>query len=168
MSAFKEAVRSGLEEYFDQLKRAIEGLTPEELRWQATVHTNHIAWLVWHIARVEDSWVNRYLRGAAQVWTAEGWADRFRMDPESNGFGQTIEEVRAMPELSLLDLEAYLDAVRAVTLQYLEQATDADLSRTYHHPRQGDLTGTWIMGHILVEESQHVGQVALLRGMMRG
>ena len=28
--------------------------------------------------------------------------------------------------------------------------------------------GTWIVGHILIEESQHVGQVALLRGMMRG
>jgi hypothetical protein len=90
------------------------------------------------------------------------------MDPESVGTLQTMEEVRAMPEIPLTDLMAYFDAVRAVTRRYLDQATDADLSREYHSPRLGPLTGAWIMGHILVEESQHVGQVALLRGMIRG
>ena len=168
MSAFKEVVRSGLEEYLRGLQRTIEGLTPAETRWQPTVHTNHIAWLVWHMARVEDVWVNRYLRGTPEVWTADGWADQFRMDAESTGFGQTMEEVRTMPELPLPDLMAYFDAVRAVTRRYLDQATDADLLREYHHPHLGILTGTWIIGHILVEESQHVGQVALLRGMLRG
>ncbi len=168
MSAFKEAIRSGLEEYLQGLQRAIEGLTPAEARWQPTVHSNHIAWLIWHIARVEDGWINRQLRGTDEVWTADGWAARFRMDPESNGFGQTMEDVRAMPELPLTDLMAYFDAVRAVTRQYLDQATDADLAREYHHPRRGPITGSWVLGHILVEESQHVGQVALIRGMMRG
>ena len=46
MDAFKEAVRSGLEEYLQSLERAIDGLTPAEARWQPTMHTNHIAWLV--------------------------------------------------------------------------------------------------------------------------
>ena len=73
-----------------------------------------------------------------------------------------------MPEIALTDLLAYFDAVRAVTSRYLEQATDADLAREYPHPRVGVRPGTWIVGHILVEESQHTGQVALLRGMMRG
>jgi uncharacterized damage-inducible protein DinB len=168
MNAFKEAIRSGLEEYLQGLKTAIEGLTPAQARWQPTVHTNHIAWLVWHTARVEDWWVGRYLRGNSEVWTADGWADRFSMDPESIGVGQTTEEVRAMPEIPLTDLIAYFDAVRAVTRQYLEQATEEDLSRNYQHPRRGAVTGTWIVGHILAEESQHVGQIALLRGMMRG
>ena len=168
MSAFKEAIRSGLEEYLQALHRAIAGLTPADLRWQPTPHTNHIAWLVWHMARVEDRWVNRHLRETTEVWTADGWADRFGMDPESTGFGQTMEEVRAMPEIALTDLLAYFGAVRAVTRQYLAQATDTDLLREYPHPRLGARLGTWIMGHILVEESQHVGQVALLRGMLRG
>ena len=168
MSAFKEAIRSGLEEYLQGLHRAVAGLTPAEARWQPTVHTNHIAWLVWHMARVEDRWVNRHLRGTTEVWTAAGWADRFGMDPESTGFGQTMEEVRAMPEIPLTDLLAYFDAVRAVTRQYLDQATDADLAREFPHPRVSARPGSWIVGHILVEESQHTGQVALLRGMMRG
>jgi uncharacterized damage-inducible protein DinB len=167
MSTFKEAIQSGLEEYLQDLQRALEGLTPAEVRWQPTLHTNHIAWLVWHMARMEDRWVSRIWQ-RPEVWTADGWAERFRMDPASNGVGQTMEEVRAMPEIPLTDLLAYFDAVRAVTRQYLAQATDADLSRAYPRPRGGTVTGSWVLGHLLVEESQHLGQVALLRGMMRG
>jgi hypothetical protein len=125
MSTFKEAIQSGLEEYLQALQRAIAGLTPPEVRWQPAPHTNHIAWLVWHMARVEDGWVSR-LRRRLPVWQADGWADRFHMDPVSSGGGQTMEEVRAMPEISLTDLMAYFDAVRAVTRRYLEQATDTD------------------------------------------
>ena len=166
MSTFKEAIRSGLEEYLQGLQRALEGLTPAEVRWQPTLHTNHIVWLVWHMARTEDVWISR-LRRTTEVWKADGWADRFHMDPASTGSGQTMEEVQAMPEIPLTDLMAYFDAVRVVTRRYLDQATDADLSQEYP-ARLGPRTGTWIIGHILVEESQHVGQVALLRGMMRG
>ena len=168
MNTFKEAIRSGLEEYLQELQRAIEGLTPAEARWQPTDHTNHIAWLVGHMARVEDRWVNQILRGTTEVWIEDGWAKRFNMAPESFSAGQTIEEVRAMPDISLTDLMAYFEAVRAVTRQYLDQATDADLVREYRHPQRGAITGIWIMGHVLVEESQHTGQVALIRGMMRG
>jgi uncharacterized damage-inducible protein DinB len=167
MSTFKEAIQSGLGEYLQGLQRALEGLTPAEVRWQPTLHTNHIAWLVWHMARAEDLWISQ-LRRSPESWNAEGWADRFRMNPTSTGNRQTIEEVRAMPEIPLTDLMAYFDAVRAVTRQYLEQATDADLSREYPHPREGTVTGSWVLGHILVEESQHLGQVALIRGMIRG
>ena len=59
------------------------------------------------------------------------------MDPASSGAGQTMEEVRTMPAIPWTDLMAYFDAVRAVTRHYLEQATDADLSQEYSHPRLG-------------------------------
>jgi len=168
MNAFKAAIQSGLDEYLQQLHRALDGLSPVELRWQPTLHTNPIIWLVWHMARVEDRWINRALQDRAEVWTAQGWDARFGMDPTSTGNGQSIEDVRAMPALPLTDLLAYFDAVRVMTHQYLDQATDADLTRAYPHPRMGSRTGTWIVGHLLVEISQHVGQVALIRGLIRG
>ncbi|MDH3604711.1 MAG: DinB family protein [Candidatus Tectomicrobia bacterium] len=162
MSSFQESILNGLE----GLQHALEGLTSAEARWQPTLYTNHIAWLVWHMARGEDAWRSR-LQESPQVWTSEGWAGRFHMDPVSVGVGHTMDEVRSMPDISLTDLMAYLDAVRAVTRHYLAHATDADLAREYNHPRLGTITGAWSVGHILVEVSQHVGQVELLRGMMR-
>jgi uncharacterized damage-inducible protein DinB len=167
MSTFKDALRSGLEEYLERLQAATEGLTPAEVRWQPTMNTNPIAWLVWHMARVEDSWLSRLRDGAAQVWNSQGWAGRFGMDSESNGSGHSSEDVRAMPEIPLNDLMAYYEAVRALMRRYLDQATEADLARTYRQ-RGNERSGAWILGHILVEESQHTGQVAMIRGMMRG
>ena len=38
MSTFKAAIQSGLEEYRQALHRALEGLTPAEIRWQPTPH----------------------------------------------------------------------------------------------------------------------------------
>jgi len=54
LSAFKETIRRGLEEYLQGLKGPIKNLTPAEALWQPTICTSHIAWLVWHMARVED------------------------------------------------------------------------------------------------------------------
>ena len=72
-----------------------------------------------------------------------------------------------MPETPLSDLTAYFDAVSLVPRRYLGQAPDNDLSRAYQHWGPNP-SGTWILGHNLVEESQHMGQVAMIRGMMRG
>ena len=72
-----------------------------------------------------------------------------------------------MPEIPLSDLTAYFDAVSLVTRRCLGQPTGNDLSRAYHH-RDDYPSGTWILGHILGEENQHMGQVAIIRGMMRG
>src|SRR5262245_55151168 len=127
MSTFKEDIQSGLEEYLQALTRAIEGLTPTEIRWQATPHTNHIAWLVWHMARVEDGWVSR-LRQGPPVWQADGWAARFHMDPTgSGGAGQTMEEGRAMPESPRSDLMAYVDGVTGRRRPSPGQGLDAAL-----------------------------------------
>ena len=79
-----------------------------------------------------------------------------------------MDEVRAMPDIPLTDLMAYFKAVRAKTRQYLDQVTDADLLQEHRHPRLGMVKGVWSIGHLLVEQSQHVGQVALIRGMIRG
>src|SRR6266704_390748 len=68
---FKEAIRSGLDEYLQALQRAIEGLTPAEAYWQPTLHTNHIAWLVWHMARAEDRTSTPYRPGRPVAY-AEG------------------------------------------------------------------------------------------------
>ena len=168
MTDFKDAIISGLAEFLDGLKKAVDGLAPAELRWQPTLASNSIAWLVWHMARVEDRWVNGVLRGGVELWVSDGWHRKFGMAEEAHGYGETMEQVRAMPDVAMSELLAYFDAVRNSSLAHLEQMTPEQLAETYHHPRRKGLTGAWILGHILVEESQHLGQVALIRGMIRG
>ena len=168
MTDFKDAIKSGLAEYMAGLKKAVDGLTPAELRWQPTLASNPISWIVWHMARVEDRWVNRVLRGGVELWISDGWHEKFGMSEEAHGFGETADQVRAMPDVAMSDLLDYFDAVRQSTLAHLEQMTPLELGTTYPHPRLTGITGAWILGHILVEESQHLGQVAYIRGMIRG
>ena len=166
---FRDIVRSGLEEYTGHLKRAVEGLTPAELRWQPSLQSNHITWLVWHIARVEDGWVNEYLRESDPLYRSGGWADRFGLAPERGGFGDTAEDIAAFPEIPLSDLFAYHEAVRKSTLALLDTLTEADLTLTRTTRRtQSPPTVAWTLGHLLVENAQHVGQAAFIRGLLRG
>jgi uncharacterized damage-inducible protein DinB len=49
-----------LAEYLGDLRKALDGLTPEERRYQPTPDAHHIDFAVWHMARVEDDWVHRF------------------------------------------------------------------------------------------------------------
>lgn len=169
MSDFKDAVRSGLIEYLEGLEKALDGLTQDELRYQPALHANFIEWIVWHMARVEDRWVNLVLRQDDDLWVKRGWYEHFGMDPDDYGREDTAEMMRAMPRLDMADLMRYYREVREATLAHLDTMTPADMEQVFLHPRRGiEVTGAWVLGHILVEEAQHLGQVAYLRGMMRG
>ena len=94
MTDFKDAIKSGLTEFLDGLKKAVDGLSPAELRWQPTLSSNPIVWIVWHTARVEDRWVNQVLRGGVELWISDGWHRKFGMSEVAHGYKETIEQVR--------------------------------------------------------------------------
>lgn len=164
----RDVARNGLEEYLSGLKSTVDGLTPVELYWQPSPSSNHIAWLVWHMARVEDGWYNRYIGGGEPVWTEDGFCTRFRLSAERGGYGDTAEEIADFPKLSIEELFEYSDAVRASALIRLNGLTSDDLEKTCDSSRDDAPTIAWVLSHVLVEEGQHLGQAAYIRGMLRG
>ncbi|MBT3994723.1 MAG: DUF664 domain-containing protein [Chloroflexi bacterium] len=167
MSSFRDSVKSGMSEYLGELKDKLEGLTDAELYWQASLDTNTIVWLVWHMARVEDNWINSVIAGGDSVWDAGGWAAKTGITSEGNGYSNTMDEVRALPEVAVSDLLAYYDAVRAAAFGVIDGISDEDISNEFSRGGR-TITWGWILGHVIVEESQHLGQVALIRGIIRG
>ena len=77
MQAFKKAIVSGLEEYLNALYKAIEGLSEAELNWQPSLESNSIIYLLWHMGRVEDNWINKVIGGNETVWIRDGWNKKF-------------------------------------------------------------------------------------------
>jgi len=167
MSGFKGALKSGMNEYLTELKSKLEGLTDAELRWQATLDSNSIVWLVWHMAKVEDGWINNSIAGGESVWDSGGWADKTGISVEGSGYGQTADEVRAMPAVPVADLVEYFDAVRAASFKVIDGISDEDLSKMFTRGNRS-VTWSWILGHVLAEEAQHLGQIGFIRGMVRG
>ena len=57
----------------------LKGLTETQVRTRPHAGVNTIAWLIWHMARIEDVGVNRFVVDGAQVLD-DGWRARLGID----------------------------------------------------------------------------------------
>jgi hypothetical protein len=161
-------VRIGLEEYLDGLRKALTGLTAAERRFQPNAHGNHIDFIVWHMARDEDGEIHSFARRTTEIWHGEAWYQKLGLPPGDDGFGYTTEQVVALPQFSIADCMAYYEVVRRATLQYLDGLTPIDLERCPDPQQRPGYSIGRMFSHLVVEGSQHLGQVAYLRGLQRG
>ena len=145
---------------------AVEGLDEAALTHRVGGSANSIAWLVWHLTRVQDDHVAD-AAGSEQVWTAQDWVTRFGLPfpPEATGYGQGSEEVAAVRASADL-LLGYYDAVHERTLQYLGEITDADLDRIVDRRWDPPVTLGVRLVSIADDDVQHAGQAAFVRGVV--
>ena len=165
---FRDIVKADLAEYMEDLDDALEGLTPEERRFQPTPESHHIDFVVWHIARVEDGLINHRIRHSQQVWERDGWHEKLGLPEHDSGFGFSVEQVVNLPHFSLDDLMAYYRTVREEAFQCIDLLTAEDLNTKIVMTADWEVTVGGMLGHLIVEEAQHVGQIAYIRGIQRG
>ena len=165
------------------MQRAVVGLSDAQMRARPS-GLNSIAWLLWHIARVEDACICETVLGEPQLLD-DAWCKRLGTDERGDGEGMTSAQVTAVGDvIDLPALHAYRDAVcqrtremvaplwpdrwhLALTDEEIEDrvargAIPADeAAHLRDHTRAGLL---WWWG---VEHSHyHLGQAAMLRGLV--
>jgi DinB family protein len=145
---------------------AVDGLTAEELTARLDPRANSIAWLVWHLSRIEDDHVAE-VAGTPQVWISGGWARRWRLpfDDSDTGYGHTARHVAAVtgePDILL----GYFNAVHAMTVDYVRRLTDADLDRVvddnWHPPVTLGARMVSVAGH----NFEQLAQADFIRGIL--
>jgi uncharacterized damage-inducible protein DinB len=143
------------------------GLTPQQLAFRAAPDANSIAWLVWHLTRVQDDHVAG-VEQTGQVWTSGGWAPRFGFAEGSRdtGYGHTSGQVAAVQVKSAEVLTAYYDAVHERTIRYVTTLTDADLSRIVDERWDPPVTLAARLISVISDDLQHAGQAMYLRGII--
>ncbi|GIF10015.1 mycothiol transferase [Actinoplanes teichomyceticus] len=153
----------------DLVGGAVDGLTPQQLRWAPRPGANSIGWLVWHLTRVQDSHLAELL-GADQVYTGADWAGRFgrKPDPSDTGYGHTAADVAAVVPESARALTDYYQAVHDRTMTYLDGLTDADLDRVVDRNWDPPVTLGVRLVSVYDDDAQHVAQAAYLRGLLPG
>lgn len=146
---------------------AVEGLTPAQLTEAPRPGANTIAWLIWHLARVQDHHVAELL-DAAQLWVTGDWAGHFGLeaDPANTGYGHTASEVATVRPDAGQVLLAYLDAVSERSRALLEDVTPADLDRVVDRRWDPPVTLGVRLVSVADDCLQHVGQAAYLRGLL--
>ncbi|MHA7156319.1 mycothiol transferase [Arthrobacter sp. TMN-50] len=155
----------------DTVRRAVRGLDVDQLAFRPGGtdgrQGNSVGWLIWHLARVQDS----HLADAARVpelWISSGWSERFdlNLDNSDTGYGHTSAQVDEVRPSSLQLLVDYYDAVHARTIEYVAGLDETDLDRIVD--TSWDLPVTLLVRLVSVIEDclQHAGQAAYVRGML--
>ena len=152
----------------EQVPAVVGGLDTDDLAWRPDPDANSIAWLIWHLTRIEDDHVSE-VAGTEQVFTSDGWYERFGLPfpADAHGYGHSSAEVAAVKVPSDL-LAGYHDAVAEAVLAYVGTLTPGDLDRVVDERWDPPVTLGVRLVSVLSDDLQHVGQAAYVRGLLSG
>jgi hypothetical protein len=164
------AAREILEDAFGRIRELVadlcEHVTPAQAAYRLTPTANSIGWLVWHLTRVQDDHLSG-ITGEEQVWTSDGWYDRFGLPlaPHDTGFAHSADQV----ELVVADpalLDDYQAAVHDRTIAYVSTVDPDELGRVVDEAWDPPVTASVRLVSIVGDCLQHLGQAAYVRGML--
>lgn len=173
----------------EMVRDMLADLTEEQVRTAPCEGVNTLAWLVWHIARVEDVGVNRLVLDDQQVFDSGEWARRLNVPRQDFGTGMTQAEVRSLSAcVDLVQLAAYTDAVADRTRKvvqgmrpedldtindaaYIQRVVDQDGFVTEGQGwvpayMQGQPRGFFLCHMALTHKFVHIGEGNAIRGLM--
>jgi uncharacterized damage-inducible protein DinB len=147
---------------------AVADLSEAQLAVRLDPEANSIAWLVWHLTRIQDD----HLADAAhaeQVWTSQAWVERFGLpfDFRDTGYGHQADDVAAVQVDSGELLVGYQEAVHEQATRYVSQLEDADLARIVDHSWDPPVTLGVRLVSVIADGLQHAGQAAFVRGILQ-
>lgn len=150
----------------EEVHNAVDGLSKEQLAFRVDDDANSIAWLVWHLTRIQDDHVSD-VAGAEQVWTSRGWAERFGLPfgRLATGYEHSSGDVAAVQVGAEL-LTGYHDAVFEETSRYVRTLTDADLPRVVDESWDPPVTLAVRLISVIADDLEHAGQAAFIRGLL--
>ena len=163
--ADRELLRDAFTRLIEHVDELTDGLTDDRASYRPGPSANSIAWLIWHSARVQDIQVAP-IAGVEQVWTRDGWVDRFGLELPRNdtGYGHGPDEVARVQAPAEL-LAGYYHAVHKLTLEFVAGVTAEDLSRIVDHNWDPPVTASARLVSIIDDCAQHLGQAAYVRGI---
>jgi len=145
---------------------AVAGLTPSDLAFRPDPDANSIAWLVWHLTRIQDDHVAD-VAGTEQVWITQRWVERFGLpfDERATGYGHSSAEVASV-RAGVDELLGYYDAVHAETLRFVAGVEAADLDRVVDESWDPPVTLGVRLVSVVNDDVAHAGQAAYVRGLL--
>lgn len=152
----------------EEVHAAVNGLAPDDLNARPAAGTNSVAWLVWHLTRVQDDHIADAF-DLDQVWLSQGWKERFGLDlpRHDTGYGHTPAKVAKVRVDSGDLLTGYYDAVHEQTRQALRGLAAKDLERIVDERWDPPVSLGVRLVSVLSDDLQHIGQAAYARGLLR-
>jgi hypothetical protein len=152
----------------EEVHAAVDGLSPADLHARPAPDANSVAWLVWHLTRIQDDHVAG-ASGLDQVWLSQGWEKRFglTLPARDTGYGHRPAQVAEVRVGSGDLLTGYFDAVHERTLEFVRDLGAGDLDRVVDERWTPAVTLGVRLVSVLADDLQHVGQAAYVRGLVQ-
>lgn len=166
-------LRDGFGRIRDGLQRLLAEAEPRMLSFRASSHSNSMAWLIWHLTRIEDdhfTHLARALDGEStleQCWIARDWVTRFNLPYRrlDTGFGHSSDQVADFGMYDAEYLLGYHRDVHEQAMGILSALPEADLSTVIDRRWNPPVTAGVRLISILNETASHLGQAEFLRGI---
>ncbi|HVB07144.1 MAG TPA: DinB family protein [Acidimicrobiales bacterium] len=148
-------------------RRALDGCDEALLAGRPDAAANSIAWLVWHLTRIQDDHVAK-AAGSEQRWTSGGWCERFDLPfaPAATGYGHGPDEVALLGAVPGELLLGYHETVLVATLAFVGGLADGDLDRVVDTSYEPPVTLGVRLVSVLSDNLQHAGQAAYAKGIL--
>ena len=167
--------------------------------WRQVPHTlmrqrphprvNSIAWNLWHLTRVEDAGLNRFVVDRSQVLDEGSWMERMNLPWRHHGSEMTLAEVDELSQrIDLSALQGYSEAVQARTRDIVSKLNSHDLTDVMEEERLrkilideglalvdaegfvknylGWTKGKCLMNFGLTHPYQHVGEIGVIASLV--
>jgi uncharacterized damage-inducible protein DinB len=163
----KDLLIDGLGRVEELMRMTLDGLNGGQLAYRPAEHANSIAWLAWHLTRVADDHVSD-LASQPQAWIADGWHARFNRPAsmDDTGYGHDPAAVASIQPESPQVLLDYYAAVHERSVAYLNRLTCEDMDRVVDTSWDPPVTVGVRLVSVINDCTQHVGQMAYLRGLI--
>lgn len=167
MSDSTSLLLDAFERVSQQVHAAVDGLSSDRLSTRIAADANTIAWLIWHLTRIQDDHVSE-LAHTEQVWIAGGWFTQFGLpfNQRATGYGQSGSEVGQVQNVDAEQLIGYFDAVHEQSTRFIGELETADLERIVDKRWDPPVTLAARLVSVLSDDLQHVGQAAFIRGLI--
>ncbi|MGW4567466.1 mycothiol transferase [Streptomyces sp. NPDC004561] len=164
----KDILIDGFGRIQEEVRATLDGLGPDELHHRPVPDANTVAWLVWHLTRVQDDHIADAF-DLEQVWLSQGWEKRLGLDlpRHDTGYGHSPAKVAKVRVESADLLADYHDAVHEQTVGTLRSLAAKDLERVVDERWDPPVTVGVRLVSVLSDDLQHIGQAAYLRGLIQ-
>jgi hypothetical protein len=102
-----------------------------EAQWRVIIkgHDHSIAWIIWHIARIEDVAISILVGGREQLFVTDGWKSRLNITYKHSGNAMAVSEIEDLSEeIDVGALRIYRQAVGRQTREIISSMPVDQLS----------------------------------------
>lgn len=152
----------------DGVPPVVDGLSVDELLWRPDADANHIAWLVWHLARQQDDQV-AHLASEESAWLGDGWVDRFGLPypQDAHGWSMSSADVGRFTVVDPSLFAEYHADVHDRTAALVQRLDADEYVRVVDDRWDPPVTVGVRLVSVLEDAAKHLGQAEYVRGLVQ-